>query len=152
MLFVIPFSLLWSTEINHFICLPTRLSTLSLTPVLALFHHSSFSYHIIDHLRSIHFVSFSPLPSFPLSSVFLLPCLRVLSSKALTCQRHFTRNPSTVQTHTHIHWRSVTPVQCKIYPDVISADRDIDRQQYSHDRNDSPSSLPLCVRMCTAYD
>lgn len=115
--FVIPLSLCCDQQ-KSIILFAFPLSPLLFSPPFIL----SFFYRITDHLKSINSVFLS---SSPPSSTFLIPCFPHLSSKALWCQRHFTCNPSTVQTHRHTHtrWRRVMPVQCKIHADVISADR-----------------------------
>lgn len=111
----------------------------------------SLSYHIIGHLKSIHFMSFSPLSSFLLSSAILFshtcrfPLQKHLGVKGISVAIPQLFKHAHTHVHAHIHWHSVTLLQCKIYGDVISADRAIDSRQYSRDRNDSPSSLSLCM-------
>ena len=136
-------SLLWSPKIH--IIYPSISSSLHSTTQLSLFFTPSFSYHFIDYLKSILVViSFHPFLSFPLPLSFSWMHAQV--SKAFHLQSF---NHSRMRTHTYAdkewHKRSV-----KIYPDAISSDRAIDRQQYSHDRSDSPSSLSqsLCAHIC----
>lgn len=104
----------------------------------------SFSYHDIDHLKSIHIVFFCP-PSFVFSSVFLLHAHLDVKGIWLVILQLF----KNTHTFADTEW-----CQCsvKIYADVISADRAIDRQQYSHDRNDSPSSLSQSQSVGCVYE
>lgn len=115
----------------------------SLFPQTSPFFIYSFSYHFIDYLKSICVVFFLPT-----SSVFPLPSLLHAHSGvkgiALAILQLFKN------THTHGGTELHSAEQKKIHPDVISADRTIDRQQYSHDTNDSPLSLSqMCVRACS---
>ena len=102
--FVIPLSLccdqLKSIIVVAYLLLSPLYPSLPFSPSFIF----SFSYHIIDHLKSINFLPFLSFlfPSFLCLLPFFFPCLPLLSSKALRCQRHFTRNPSTVQTHSHM--------------------------------------------------
>lgn len=59
----------FSTKIQIFYL--STYSSLHFVPYLSLLFLLSFSYHDIDHLKSIHIVFFCP-PSFVFSSVFLL--------------------------------------------------------------------------------
>lgn len=125
----------------HFICLPTppfapSHDSLIYPPILSPFSLTIWNQYVFCF-------SFRPLLSFPLPSVFLLHVHSGVKGISLAILHLFTN------THTHTCWHRVTPAQCKkekkIYCDMISGDRAIDRQQYSHDRNHSPSSLSQCL-------
>lgn len=132
----------FSTKIQIFYL--STYSSLHFVPYLSLLFLLSFSYHDIDHLKSIHIVFFCP-PSFVFSSVFLLHAHLDVKGIWLVILQLF----KNTHTFADTEWR-----QCsvKIYADVISADRAIDRQQYSHDRNDSPSSLSQSQSVGCVYE
>lgn len=124
-------SLLWSTEINHFICL--RPSTSCLTPFLALFHPLNCS--------SYHWPSgINPFPVF-LSS--FLSCIE----QRLSLQKHFgVKGISLAIPQLFRHTHTCADGQSKIYTDVISADLAIDRQQYSRENRFGFIIVNVCQR------
>lgn len=93
----------FSTKIQIFYL--STYSSLHFVPYLSLLFLLSFSYHDIDHLKSIHIVFFCP-PSFVFSSVFLLHAHLDVKGIWLVILQ-------SVQEHAHIRWHRVTPVQCK---------------------------------------
>lgn len=155
--FLISFLFLNSSFVSYFSLSPLMINPFYLSPHLCLstlfliavsaLHHSVFllSYHLsvignpsICCLLSSAIFLFSSLSHRSIS--VSLPSFVVHRShvfKACRCQRHFTCNASIAQAHVH----TLTPLQCKIYADGISADGCIDRQQNSHGRNVSPLSL-----------